>query len=97
MTPKPTFSAACEAVPYKDSEVISRSVKRPLLFLVFERSEMFAQSAEARQDEEATGSAAHFFVFELPGGMVRNEHGVQPRLQGGIDIAPRAVPDHPSV
>src|SRR6266700_4999102 len=61
------------------------------------RSEMFTERAEVRQNEEAAGPAAHFFVFERPRSMVRNEHGVQPRLERGIDIAPRTVADHPSV
>jgi len=58
---------------------------------------MFAQGAEVREDEEAAGSAAHFVVLELPSGRVRNENGVQPGLQSGIDIAPRTVAHHPTM
>src|SRR5271169_2125373 len=39
--------------------------------------EMLAQCAEARQDEEAAGPAAHFFMFERPSSAMRNEHRIQ--------------------
>ncbi len=58
---------------------------------------MLAQGAEVRQDEEAAGAAPHFFVFERPRSVMRDEHSVQPGLEGGIDIAAGTIPNHPSV
>src|SRR6202040_1245569 len=57
---------------------------------------MFAKGPEARQDEKAADPAAHFVVLERPRRVMRNEHSVQPRLERGIDIAARTIPDHPS-
>src|ERR1700685_527133 len=58
---------------------------------------MIAKGAEVHQDQKAPGAAAHFFVFERPGGVVRDEYGFQAAFERGIDIAARAVADHPSV
>src|SRR6266849_7527821 len=36
-------------------------------------------------------------MFELPGVLVWDVHGVQADLHGGVDVAARAVANHPSV
>jgi hypothetical protein len=58
---------------------------------------MLAQSAEVRQYEKTAGTAPHFFVFERPRSVMRDEHSVQPRLERGIDIAAGTVANHPPV
>src|ERR1700680_1456181 len=60
-------------------------------------SEMLAQRAEIRQDQEAAATAAPLVVLERPRGGMGNEYGVQPRLECGIDIAAGTVANHPTV
>src|ERR1700676_4696726 len=59
--------------------------------------EMTAKLAEGRQDHQFSGARHDRFVFECPGVLVRDVHGVEADLHCGIDIAARAVADHPAV
>src|ERR1700722_14184772 len=61
------------------------------------RLEMAAKIAKRREDEQFSGAAFEFRLLEFPGGGMRNENGVESHLQGGIDVAARAVADHPPV
>src|SRR5579862_8068268 len=62
-----------------------------------DRSEMFQQVAKLGNDHQLAGAALQLVVFQNPGRGMRNEDGVQPRLQRRIDVAARAVADHPPV
>src|SRR6202022_786555 len=61
------------------------------------RSEVGAELAEGWQDDELAGAGDDRLVFELPGLLVRDVDGVEANLHGGIDVAARAVADHPAV
>src|SRR5579864_338363 len=58
---------------------------------------MTAQFTERREDDQFPGARQHGFVFELPGVFVRNVDGIEAELERGIDVAARAVTDHPAV
>jgi hypothetical protein len=59
--------------------------------------EVAAQFAEARENDEFADTGEDGLVFELPGVLMRNVDGVEADLHGGIDVAARAVADHPGV
>jgi len=58
---------------------------------------MTAKLAEGRQDYQLSGACHDRFVFESPGLLVRNVDGVEADLHRWIDVAARAVADHPAV
>jgi hypothetical protein len=58
---------------------------------------MDSEFAEAGEEDEFAGAALKLLVLEDPGGVVRNEDGVEAGLKSGIDVASRAVADHPAV
>src|SRR5579864_9695038 len=59
------------------------------------RSEMIAQVAKTLQNEQPSGPAAHFFVFQGPGGRMRDKHRIQAGFERGVDVTARAVAHHP--
>src|SRR5690348_7774062 len=58
---------------------------------------MGAEFAEAGEEDEFAGAAFELLVLKHPGGMVRNEDGVESGLKSGINVAARAVAHHPAV
>ena len=58
---------------------------------------MFAEFGESAYDQEllALRGGIYFFVLQNPGIAVRNEDGVHPGGQRGVDIGLGAVADHP--
>src|SRR5262249_41256497 len=44
---------------------------------------------------QTVGRGVHLFMLQYPGIVVRDENRVDSRRQGGIDIRPWAVSDHP--
>src|SRR5258708_7721191 len=48
--------------------------------------EMRSQVAEPLQDEEASVGRDDLLLFQPPGVLVGNQHGVEPRLERWIDI-----------
>ncbi len=61
------------------------------------RLEVAAEFAEGREDDEFADAGEDGFVLELPGVLMRNVDGVEADFHGGIDVAARAVADHPGV
>src|SRR6267378_2351543 len=59
--------------------------------------EMAAKFAEGRQDHQFSGARHHWFVLQSPGMLVRDIYGVEADLHRRIDVAARAVADHPAV
>src|SRR5260370_3246485 len=59
--------------------------------------EMTAKLAEGRQDHQFSGTRHHRFVFQCPGMLVWDVHGIEADLHCWIDVAARAVADHPPV
>src|SRR5260370_18919447 len=59
--------------------------------------EVGAEFAKGWKDDEFAGAGDDRLVFELPGMLVRDVDGVQADLHGGIDVASRAVSDHPGL
>src|SRR5260370_603838 len=59
--------------------------------------EMTAKLAEGRQDHQLSGTRHHRFVLQVPGVLVRDVHGIEADLHRRIDVAARAVADHPTV
>src|SRR5712671_4290098 len=59
--------------------------------------EMRAEFAERRKNDQLTGAGDDRLVFELSGVLVRNIHRVEANLHGRVDVAARAVADHPTV
>src|SRR6266403_4913 len=59
--------------------------------------EMAAKIAKDRQDHELSRSWYHRFVLQGPGVLMRDVHRIQPDLHGRVDVAARAVADHPAV
>ena len=62
-----------------------------------ERLEVAAEFAERGEDDEFSDAGEDGLVFELPGVLMRDVDGVEADLHGGIDVAARAVADHPGV
>jgi hypothetical protein len=60
-------------------------------------SEVGAELAEAGKDDEFAGAGHDGFVFHVPGVLVGDVDGVQADFERGIDIAARAVTDHPAM
>src|SRR6267378_6859983 len=60
-------------------------------------SEVRAEFAEGRKNDQLSGARHDWFVFELPGMLVWNVHRIEANLHGRIDVAARAVADHPAV
>src|SRR6267378_7533071 len=60
-------------------------------------SEVGAELAEGWEDDEFAGAGYDRLVLELPRVLVGDVHGVQADLHGGVDVAARAVADHPAV
>ena len=58
---------------------------------------MAAQFAEGRQDHQFSRAGHHWFMFQGPGVLVGDVDGVEADLHGRIDVAARAVADHPAV
>src|SRR3989442_1900522 len=58
---------------------------------------MMAQLAKGRDDHQLAGAAQQLAVLKLPGGMVRDEDGIQARLERRIDVTAGTVADHPAV
>src|SRR6266704_558375 len=59
--------------------------------------EMTTQFAKGRQDHELSGAPHHRLVLQVPGMLVRDEDGVQADFHGRINVAARAVANHPAV
>ena len=59
--------------------------------------EVRAEFAEGREDDEFSGAGHDRFVFHVPGVLVRDVNGVEADLHSGIDVAARAVADHPAL
>src|SRR5690348_9935866 len=55
------------------------------------------QFPELRQNHQLSRPRLHRLMFQLPRVLVRDVHGVQPHLHRRVDVAPRAVPDHPAL
>src|SRR5712692_2289082 len=60
-------------------------------------SKMLAKLAKAGNDQQLARAAVQLAMLELPGGVVRDEDGVEPRLERRVDVATWAVADHPAV
>ena len=58
---------------------------------------MRAKLAKRRQDHEFPGACHDGFMLQSPGVLVRDVHRVQADLHRRIDVAARAVADHPAV
>jgi len=58
---------------------------------------MTAKLAEGRQDDQLSRACHNRFVFESPGVLMRDVHGIEADLHRRIDVAARAVTDHPAV
>jgi len=58
---------------------------------------MAAEFAEAGEDDEFAGASHDGFVFHVPGVLMRDVNGVEADFEGGIDVAARAVADHPTL
>ena len=58
---------------------------------------MAAKLAEGRQDHELSRPRHDGFVLQGPGVLMRDVHGIQPDFHGRIDVAARAIADHPAV
>jgi len=61
------------------------------------RLEVATEFAESGEDDEFSAAGDDRLVFELPGVLVRDVDGVEANLHGGVDVAARAVADHPGV
>src|SRR5260370_40620438 len=59
--------------------------------------EMTTQFAKGRQDHELSGAPHHRLVLQGPGVLGRDEDGVQADFHGRINVAARAVANHPAV
>src|ERR1700722_12091483 len=57
--------------------------------------EVAAEFAEGGEDDEFADAGEDGLVFELPGVLMRDVDGVEADLHGGVDVAARAVADHP--
>ena len=57
---------------------------------------MTAQFAKSRQDHQFPRACHHRFVLQLPGMLMRYVYRVQANLHRWIDVAARAVSNHPS-
>src|ERR1700722_7007882 len=57
--------------------------------------EVAAEFAEGGEDDEFADAGEDGLVLELPGVLMRDVDGVEADLHGGIDVAGRAVSDHP--
>src|SRR5580693_8278749 len=62
-----------------------------------ERLEVGAQLAKCRNDNQLSSARHDRFVLQLPGVLVRDVHGVESDFHRGIDVAARAVADHPAL
>ena len=58
---------------------------------------MAAEFAERWEDDEFSDAGEDGLVLHLPGVLMRDVDGVEADLHGGIDVAARAVADHPGV
>src|SRR5882672_2375960 len=58
---------------------------------------MAPKLAKGRQDHELSRPRHHRFVLQGPGVLMRNVYGIQADLHGRIDVASRAIADHPAV
>src|SRR5215217_1573334 len=58
---------------------------------------MHSEVPEALQHEQFSwsGFAVDVLVFQAPGGVVRNEHRIEPDRQRRVDVRLRRVADHP--
>ena len=61
------------------------------------QSEVRAELAEGWEDDQLAGAGHNRFVFHVPGVLVRDINGVEADFHGGIDVAARAVADHPAL
>src|SRR3984885_1471569 len=59
--------------------------------------EVGPEFAEGGENDEFADAGEDGLVLELPGVLMRDVDGVEADLHGGIDVAARAVADHPGV
>ncbi len=59
--------------------------------------EVGPELAEGGEDDEFAGAGHDRFVFHVPGVLMRDVDGVEADFHGGIDVAARAVADHPAL
>src|SRR5580698_1680872 len=62
-----------------------------------ERLEVATQLAKCRNDDQLSSARHDRLVLQLPGMLVRDVHGVEPDFHRWIDVAARAVADHPAL
>src|ERR1700674_3223663 len=60
-------------------------------------SKMSAQLTKTLENQKLSCSTFELGFFELPCSMVRNENGIQACVKRRIDVAARAIADHPAV
>src|ERR1700722_15596841 len=83
---------------YHDSGIGVTSVESDAWsFRFVAKSKMLAQIAKTREDQQFPCAALQLGMLQVPCIRVRNENGVEPRLQRRIDVAARAIPHHPAV
>src|SRR5215467_5607231 len=58
---------------------------------------MRAEFAEGGQYDELAGAGHYWLVLKGPSVLVRDVDGVQSHFHGGVDVAARAVADHPAM
>src|SRR5205814_7335981 len=58
---------------------------------------MGTEFAKRGKDDQLSGAGHDRFVLHVPGVRVRNVNGIETDLHRGIDVAARAVADHPTL
>src|ERR1700757_4481000 len=58
---------------------------------------MLTQVAKTVENQKLAAAALELRMFQMPGIRMRDENGIQTHLQRRIDVAARAIPDHPAV
>jgi len=65
--------------------------------IILSALEVGAEFAEGWEDDEFAGAGHYGFVLHVPGVRVRDVDGVEADFHSGVDVAARAVTDHPAV
>src|ERR1700731_2074178 len=55
------------------------------------------QIAKDRQNHQLSRTRQHWLMLQLPGIHVRDVHGVEARFHRRVDVAARAIADHPAL
>ncbi len=83
------FFALVSETPRRGPPAVDRRTPKKL--------EVGAEFAEGWEDDEFAGAGHDWFVFHVPGVLVGNVDGVEADFHGGVDVAARAVADHPAL